>query len=125
MTEERENKPHGTQSILDLDHTARVTTMDAYTHVFWAEFEDTNGRRALICIDLRPDSPTRNRLYGNAMHPKKPRAVLLELGGEEEGVAIPLISHWLDSDAPRKNGIGEEGVELLKRSFRCLGDPIL
>jgi hypothetical protein len=111
-------------SILELDSSARVIWVDSYsTNVFWADFEDAQGKRALVCIDLRKDSPTRNRLYEKAMHPNKPGAVLLDLGSEEEGVAIPLISRWLDSDEPRKIGIREEGIELVKRAFLKLGEP--
>ena len=111
-------------SILDLDDTARVVWVDSYsTKVFWVDFEDSLGRRATVCIDLRKDSPTRNRLFEKAMHPTKPGAILVELGGEEEGIAIPLISRWLDSDEPRKLGIREEGVELVKNAFLRLGEP--
>src|SRR5437899_3127577 len=113
-------------SILDLDRSARVVWVDSYsTNVFWVDFEDATGKRALVCIDLRKDSPTRNRLFEKAMHPNKPGAVLVELGGEEEGVAIPLISRWLDSDEPRKMGIREEGIELVKTAFLRLGEPIV
>src|SRR5262245_46906718 len=113
-------------SILDLNATARVVWMDCYsTNVFWADFEDAQGRRALVCIDLRKDSPTRNRLFDKAMHPSEPGATLVELGGEEEAVVIPLISRWLDSDEPRKMGIREQGVELIKEAFLQLGDPVV
>jgi hypothetical protein len=113
-------------SILELDDTARVIWVDTYSsNVFWVDIEDAKGQRALVGIDLRKDSPTRNRLFEKAMHPNKPGAVFLELGGEEEGIAIPLISRWLDSDEPRKMGCREEGVELIKSAFLRLGEPIL
>lgn len=113
-------------SILDLDSTARVIWVDCYsTTVFWVRFEDAKGWQAIVGIDLRMDSPTRNRLFEKAMHPNKPGAIFLDLGGEEEGIAIPLISRWLDSDEPRKLGYREEGVELFKRAFLRLGEPIV
>jgi hypothetical protein len=71
-------------SILELDDTARVVWVDSYsTNVFWVDFEDAKGQRALVGIDLRKDSPTRNRLFEKAMHPNKPGAVFLELGCEK------------------------------------------
>src|SRR5215471_11822320 len=112
-------------SILDLDDTARVVWMDSYgTSVFWARFEDTKGKSAIVCIDLRKDSPTRNRLFEKGRHPKKPGAILLELGGQEEGVAIPLISRWLDSEERRKQGTREECLDLCRNAWLRLGQPI-
>jgi hypothetical protein len=113
-------------SILDLDDSARVIWVDSYsTNVFWVDFEDASGRRATVGIDLRKDSPTRNCLFEKARHPNKPGAVVLELGGEEEGIAIPLISRWLDSDEPRKMGYREEGLQHVKNAFLRLGEPIV
>jgi hypothetical protein len=41
----------------------------------------------------------------------------VELGGEEEGIAIPLISCWLDSDEPRTMGISDYSLEHITNAF--------
>lgn len=113
-------------SVLALDATARVVWVDSYpTNVFWAEFENATGQRAIVCIDLRQGSQTRNRLFEGAMHPNHRGAVLLELGSAEEGIAIPLISRWCDSDQPRKMGYRDDAIELIKNAFLRLGEPIV
>ena len=66
----------------------------------WFGFEDDESRYAEVCIDGRTGSPTRYRLFDLRRHPKKPDAMLLELGAPEEGIVIPLISRWLNSAAP-------------------------
>jgi hypothetical protein len=50
-------------SILDLDDTARVIWVDSYsTNVFWVDFEDAKGRRALVGIDLSIRVTDRGRI---------------------------------------------------------------
>ena len=113
-------------SVLDLDHTAHVTWVDCYsTKVVWAKIQDAKENLAFVCIDLRKDSPTRNRLFERAIHPVRADAVLLELGSEQEGIAVPLISRWLDSDQPTKLGMSEQGRELVKNALLHLGEPVV
>ena len=66
-----------------------------------------------------------NRLFDRAMHPNKPGAVLLELGGPEEGIVIPAVSRWLDADGPKKLGMREGARELFMNAFLRLGLPPL
>lgn len=111
--------------ISGLDETARVTHMASYgLNVFWAMIEDASGKKTQVCIDLRAESPTRSRLFEQARHPNQTGARLLELGCEEEGIAIPLISRWLDSEEPSRMGIHDKGIELLKMAFLKLGESI-
>ena len=110
--------------VLDLDPAAEVVWVDSYSaKVFWARLTDPDGRCAFVCLDLRPESPTRGRLFENARHPTNPDAVLLELGCEAEGFAVSRISRWLDSDAPQTEGFRDEGLDLIRRAFLRLGEP--
>lgn len=111
-------------SVLALDKSARVALVDSYSNVHWAMFKDAQGQIAHVCIDRRDGSPTRNRLFDKARHPGKPGATLLELGSEEEGIAISLLSRWFDSDEPRKMGIRDIGLEMIRDGFLRLGEAI-
>lgn len=109
-----------------LNYSRRVAFADAYgdgTVTF--TFEDSEGRRATVCIDGRKGSLTRNRLFDQAKHPNSPEAVLLELGAVEEGLIVPLISKWLDSGEPRKQEFTEFGQELIRNAVLRLGEPIV
>jgi hypothetical protein len=111
-------------SVSALGDDARVVLVDGYGDgTFWASFEDSEGRWATVCIDGRKGSPTRNRLFDRARHPRKPEAVLIELGAPEEGIVVPLISRWLDSDGPRNLGLREEGKEFVQAALLRLGEP--
>ena len=111
-------------SVLALDESARVALVDSYSNVHWAMFKDAQGQIAHVCIDRRDGSATKNRLFDKARHPDKPGATLLELGSEEEGIAISLLSRWFDSDEPRKMGIGDLGLEIVRDAFLRLGETI-
>lgn len=123
----------GYVSILELDDTAQVTSMDGYggisqestQTVFWVNVQDAKGKQTQVCLDLREGSQTRGRLFEKARHPSKSGAILLELGSDEEGIVIPLISHWLDSDQPKKGGLRDEFTELAKKAFARLGEPTM
>jgi hypothetical protein len=105
-----------------LDDSARVVLADAYGDgTVWFRLQDSDGRYASVCIDGRQGSPIRYRLFDLARHPKKPGAVLLELGGPEEGVIIPLASRWLDSAPPRKLHLTEFGWELIRDTLIRIG----
>ena len=91
----------------------------------WFFFRGEEDIFALVCIDGRPGSPTRHRMFDQAGHSRKPGAVLLELGCPEEGVIVPAVSRWLDSAEPRKQGLSDYGWELIRDSLLRLGDPIL
>ena len=93
---------------------------------------DRQGRKTFVCIDGRQNSPTRNRLFEQARHPSQAGAVLVELGSSEEGVLVPLLSRWCDSDYkpwnPKTDAPREETQKLkqvLKEVLLKLGEPIV
>src|SRR6516164_9128544 len=88
----------------------------------WFELDDAAGQYAVVCIDSREWSSTRHRLFEGARHPGRPGAVLLELGSLEEGVVVPVLSTWLDSDKTRKQ-IRPEAIERIIHDLLRLGDP--
>jgi hypothetical protein len=109
-----------------LGDSPRVTLADAYGDgTVWFAIDGSEDTFALVCIDGRPGSPTRHRLFDQAKHPRKPRAVLLDLGAPEEGLVVPLVSRWLDSAQPRELGLTEYGWELIRDSLLGLGEPII
>jgi hypothetical protein len=111
--------------VLSLVGSLRVALVDAYGDgTVWFTIEDSGGRRATLCIDGREGSSTRHRLFDLARHPGKPGAVLLELGGPEEGLVVPLVSRWLDSAGPRELGLTEFGWEIVRDALLRLGAPI-
>jgi hypothetical protein len=81
-----------------------VTALGKGLRVEWVDFygdltmhaclSDDAGGRTEICIDGRKNSLTRYRLFQKGRHPKKPGAVLVELGAPEEGIVIPLLSRY-------------------------------
>ena len=83
--------------------------------------EDAEGRRATVCLDGRTGSPTRFRLIEGTRHPCHPGGRVLELGCPEEGIAVPLLSHWLDSQQPT-GVVAEYGVELARDALLRLGE---
>jgi hypothetical protein len=100
----------------------RVSLVDAYSDgTVWARLEDGGGRKAVACIDGRAGRPTQYRLFQGARHPNKPEAVLIELGAVEEGIVVPLISRWLDSDESRKE-LTSYGREIVQDTLLRLGD---
>jgi hypothetical protein len=101
--------------ILTLNASITVAIADFYADgTLWFALRDSEGRRAQVCIDGRELSPTRFRLFDQARHPRKPEAVLIDLGALEESIIIPLISRWLDSGSPKSLGLTEYGWELIR-----------
>lgn len=112
--------------ISTLGNSIRVILADRYGDgTVWFSFENSEGDYATVCIDGRNGSPTKHRLFDQARHPSRPAAVLLELGGEEEGIVVPLVSRWLDSAEPNKLGLLEYGWELIREALVRLGEPSL
>jgi hypothetical protein len=110
--------------IASLGRDACVHLMDAYGDgTVWASIKDGQGRFTQVCIDGRRGSPTRHRLFEQARHPRKQGAVLIELGAAEEGIIVPLLSHWLDSSGPREFGLTERGKEIIQEALLRLGEP--
>src|SRR5262249_55759287 len=84
--------------VRQLGPSAKVVLVDGYGDgTIWWVMEDSEGRRATVCLDGRTGSPTRFRLIDGTRHPRHPGGRVLDLGCPEEGVAVPLLSHWLDS----------------------------
>ena len=106
-----------------LDSSARVVLADAYSSaaIFWFDLE-ADGGAAFVFFDGRERSPTRNRLFQGARHPNRPEATLIELGSEEEGVAIPAISRFVDSDDARR-WLTCRGIELIIEYLNRYGQP--
>jgi hypothetical protein len=97
--------------------------MDAYGDgTIWAALEDGQGRYTHVCIDGRRGSPTRHRLFERARHPRQQAAALIGLGAPEEGVIVPLLSRWLDSDEARQF-LTEAGKEIIQAGLLRLGEP--
>lgn len=110
--------------ISTLGNSIRVILADRYGNgTVWFSFENSEGVHATVCIDGRNGRPTKHRLFDQARHPSRPGAVLLELGGEEERIVVPLVSRWLDSAVPHK--LTEYGWELIRDSLVRLGEPNL
>jgi hypothetical protein len=109
-----------------LGDSPHVSIADGYGDgTVWFAIDGADDTFALVCIDGRRDSPTRHRLFDLARHPRKPGAVLLELGAPEEGIVVPLVSRWLDSAPPRKLGLTEYGWELIRSALFRLGEPTM
>ena len=115
-------------ALASLNDDRRIVLVDIYSHgVVWAVFEDSEHRRAIVCIDGRPTSATRNRLFERVRHPTKPGAVLVDLGAPEERIAIAMLSKWCDDEeASRRSGatsgMTEEGIEMVRDALLHLGD---
>jgi hypothetical protein len=108
-------------SISSLSGDLRVSFVDAYVDgTIHASIEDESGRGVVVCIDGREGSTTRYRLFQGARHPKMPEAKLIELGAVEEGLVIPLISRWIDSDEAR-GLFTPDGHEILQSVLIRLG----
>jgi hypothetical protein len=102
-----------------------VSLADAYSDgVVWFAIDGSDDCYALVCIDGRKGSPTQNRLFEGARHPKK-GGRLLELGAAEEGTVISLVSKWLDSAEPRQLGLTEYGWERIRDSLLRYGEPVV
>lgn len=92
--------------------------------VFWWRLKDAQDRRTAVSIDDRKDSPTCHRLFQGAKHPDSPEAHLVDLGSEEEGIAIPVLSKWFD--LPPKDMMGtrhsEEVLEIVRDAILRIGE---
>lgn len=110
--------------VTSLGKSLRVEWVDFYgDHTMHARISDEAGQQTEICIDGRKNSPTRYRLFQQARHPRQPGAILVELGAEEEGIVVPLLSYYLDSGGPRALGLTEFGWELARETLLHLGEP--
>lgn len=110
--------------ILTLGNSVRVSLADRYGDgTVWFCFKNSEGDLTAVCIDGRDESPTKHRLFDQARHPSHSDATLLELGGEEEGIVVSLVSRWLDSAVP--HNLTEYGRELIRDSLVRLGEPNL
>ena len=111
-------------AILTLGSSIRVRLADRYGDgTVWFCFKNSEGDLTSVCIDGRDESPTKHRLFDQARHPSNPDAVLLELGGEEEGLIVTLVSHWLDSSESQQ--LTEYGRELITDALVRIGEPNL
>jgi len=109
--------------ISTLGSSVRVTLVDAYGDgTVWFCFKNSAGDLTTVCIDGREGSPTKHRLFDQARHPSQPDAVFLELGGEEEGLVVGLVSRWLDSNESHKK-LTEYGRELITNALVRIGEP--
>jgi hypothetical protein len=84
--------------------------------------EDESGSRAVVCLDGRRGSPTQFRLLDGTRHPKHPGGILMELGSADEGIAVPLLSKWLDEQKPRCVAF-EHSIEVVRNAILRLGEP--
>jgi hypothetical protein len=112
--------------IADLGSRVKVRFADAYSvrdWTVWFSLIDGSDGVVHVCIDGFAGSPTQHRLFEGARHPRKPGAALVELGSEEEGIVIPLVSTWLDSAEPRQLGLTEYGWERIRDAVTRLGEP--
>jgi hypothetical protein len=101
----------------------RVEWVDFYGDLtMHACIVDGKGQRTAVCIDGRKSSPTRYRLFQQARHPGEPEADLVDLGGEEEGIVIPLLSQYLDLNGPKASGLTEYGWKLARETLLRLGE---
>jgi hypothetical protein len=110
-----------------------LTALGKRLRIEWVDFygdltmcaciSDEAGQGTTICIDGRKSSPTRYRLFQQARHPNQQGAALVELGAQEEGIVIPLLSHYLDSHGPKASGLTEYGWELARETLLRYGEP--
>src|SRR5262245_4247509 len=110
-------------AVSELGPSPKVVLVDRYGDgTVWWVMEDSNQRRAVVCIDGRKGSPTQFRLIEGVRHPKKPGGKVLDLGSVEEGIAVPLLSHWLDLQRPN-DVVSEYCLEIITNALIRLGDP--
>lgn len=107
--------------VASLGRGIHVQWVDLYGNgTMMASLADGEGRVTHVCLDGRADSPTRGRLFEQARHPRQEGAALVELGGPEEAVVVPLVSRWLES-GPRATGLTERGWELARATLLLVG----
>ena len=108
--------------LAELDAPIQLVLADIYPDgTVWFALTDPKNRRAHVCIDGREASSTRHRLFDRVRHPKKPGAVLIDLGAIEEGIVVPLVSRWLDSGTPKALGLHEYGWEIFRDALIHIG----
>jgi hypothetical protein len=109
-------------AVADLIPPFQLILADCYSDgTVWFRVEDGGGRTTCVCIDGREGSRTRYRLFDGSRHPGHPGVRLLELGGVEEGVLVPLISEWVSS--PEFAILPAVGRELFLATFNRYGEP--
>jgi hypothetical protein len=105
----------------ELDEGIEIALVDAYGDgTVWAKLVDRRSRVAYACIDGRLGSETRFRLFDGDRYPAKPGTVLIDLGAEEEGLFISLVSRWIDTEPPRHH-LNEFGLELVRNALLHVG----
>src|SRR5438874_7255722 len=104
-----------------LGPSPKVVLVDRYSDgTIWWVMEDADEKRAVVCIDGRKGSPTQFRLIDGTRHPYHPGGRVLDLGSPEEGIVVPLLSCWLDSQQP--NDVASEyGIEVVREALLRLG----
>jgi hypothetical protein len=108
--------------VSELGPSPRIIMVDRYGDgTIWWLMEDERQARAVVCLDGCVGSPTQYRLLDGTRHPKHPGGKTLELGCPEEGLAVPLLSRWLDSQIP-KDVASEYSIEVVREALLRLGD---
>jgi hypothetical protein len=110
-----------------------VEWLDGYSDgTIMAAITDSQGRKTHVCIDGRKNSPTRFRLFEQARHPNQKEAVLVDLGSAVEGLVVPVLSRYCDTefqirnpkiDAPREET--QFLKHLMKEALLRLGEPLI
>ena len=109
-------------SVAALDDSAKVVLVDSYGDgTIWSSIEDEAGRRATISCDGREDRSTRFRLFDGGRHPSNSQLRLLELGALEEGIAVTLLSRWLEEQRPQ-TAVEENYIQRIRERLLLLGD---
>ena len=110
-------------SLSSLRSLIKVTLVDAYGDgTIWFSLRGSCNRHATLFMDGRAESLTRYRLFDGGRHPSSNNMTLLDLGSVEEGIVIPLVSHWIDSGEMERQ-FTEYGVEKFLKTFNRYGEP--
>lgn len=105
----------------ELEGEIEIKIVDLYGDgTVWASMVDSQGRHAVACIDGRDGSDTRYRIFVGARHPSRPEAVLIDLGSEEEGIFVSLVSEMIDAVPPRFQ-FTEYGLEIIRDALVRIG----
>jgi hypothetical protein len=109
--------------VSELGPSPWVVLVDRYGDgTIWWVMEDAEAKWATVCLDGRAESPTRFRLIDGTRHPRHSGGRVLDLGCPEEGIVVPLLSHWLDSQQPA-DVVSEYFVEVVREALLRLGEP--
>ncbi|HYV37953.1 MAG TPA: hypothetical protein VE988_19870 [Gemmataceae bacterium] len=109
-------------TVSELGLSPRVILADRFGDgTIWWLMEDEQQNRALVCLDGRRGSPTQFRLLDGTRRSTEPGGKVLELGSSEEGIAVSLLSQWLDEQHPR-DVASEYTFEVIRAALLRLGD---